>query len=110
MNSQKDIINNIINEFVKELKNRFFFIKTSINKNAIYQFKDDEIDRFTKDYLKADLNTAKKVKWTSNDTVSGRVCPNCGNISYYCATSRDIKAQKQPDSYCSKCGQKFIIE
>lgn len=57
-----------------------------------------------KDLVERDV--AKNVKW-ENGICSGRICPTCGHVSYYCA-SRDEASNEQPDNFCSKCGQRFV--
>lgn len=63
-------------------------------------------DDYIKDLIERD--TAKSVKWEKADYI-GRICPTCGHVSYYCYTQGET-GPKQPDNFCSKCGQRFIIE
>lgn len=53
-------------------------------------------------------DTAKEVKW-KHDKYIGRICPTCGHESWYCSVKEGY-ALKQPDNFCSKCGQRFVIE
>lgn len=44
------------------------------------------------------------------EEVGERTCPRCNKRTYYCASSLDENYAKQPDNYCSNCGQRFIQE
>ena len=67
--------------------------------------KSKEENKQLKDQLKH-YTEPRSVEWEDFAT---RVCPYCKQKSYYCA-SRDEEFIKQPDNYCSNCGQKFKIE
>ena len=51
--------------------------------------------------------TPVKVEWEEQGV---RVCPNCKHKSCYCVGVSNESHPKQPDNYCSKCGQRFIKE
>lgn len=67
----------------------------------------DEREQYIQSLIERD--TAKKVEWENEMGFRGRVCPTCGHRSYYCA-SRNEEPRKQPDNFCSKCGQRFEVE
>lgn len=64
----------------------------------------------TEGYINAliERDKAKKVKWETAGCI-GRICPTCGHISYYCGSGNG-QSLKQPDNFCSKCGQRFVVE
>ncbi len=56
-------------------------------------------------------DTAQKVEWEGGICAgfSGRICPRCKHTSYYLETRAEY-AYKQPDNFCAKCGQRFVVE
>lgn len=66
----------------------------------------EEREQYIKELISRD--TAKRVMWETSNYI-GRICPTCGHKSYYC-NRRNEDTTRQPDNFCSKCGQRFVVE